>query len=269
MEDIINNSSFDERIKKSFYFEQGHLETHLRKIKIEQDPRVFKELMLSSFQLYLNGLLKENQERDPETLDKRLGISNSFLKSLRVIISEFYGQNQCIDIDSIRERIIPHYSSIIKYDSKEISKTRHIIGGELNIRKCAFDIFRGLNNKKIDLVLPIASSGVEPGILIADYLGVDDLLPVRYSRYNQYDKDILTPYSGLEVREQICGKNILIVDDTISSGYTASKVIKWAKRYYSPGEIYFASIYSFCKPENCMRYKDVKFLYKHNLKKVL
>jgi len=138
---------------------------------------------------------------------------------------------------------MPHDSALVRHGSKSEYKGRHLFGQEDHVAHYASDISKVLSNERIDLIIPIASGGFEPSALTADYLGVDKMFPLRYSRVSRTDSKVLVP-SRAPVRypkQQIKGKRILIIDDIVGSGRTLSQFAKWIRRH-SPTKVYFAVV---------------------------
>lgn len=110
------------------------------------------------------------------------------------------------------------------------------------------DVVKGLKGRDVDLIIPIASGGFEPGVLVADYLEVYNILPVRYycTRSGGKIRDDRGPYFAAyapkdHLEKLISGKNCLIVDDLATSTMSFSCSLNLVKSY-SPKDIYFAVI---------------------------
>lgn len=71
--------------------------------------------------------------------------------------------------------------------------------------------------EKIETVIPVASGGLEPGIVASEALDAD-LSVLRYSTNDHEDSQ------PIEVEENYTGRNVLVVDDTSYSGDTLRTV---------------------------------------------
>ncbi len=245
----------------------------LEEIEFQEDPRLFKEAVLGAIQVYFDGLVERNiRPRDPEIWDEQLEALNRMLTGVRKAIVGFYRENQVIPFDEVREMILPYDSRLIKYASKEGYKRRHLIGGERQVKDCAISIVNALGDDEVDLIVPIASGGFEPAALIADYLKVDRLFPVRYSGLRRADRRVLVPsqaHPGYP-KEQIFGNNVLLIDDIVATGATSSRLVQWITEH-SPSKIYFGVICSYQKDlsDSCLqKHKGSEHLYNH-LKKAV
>jgi len=69
------------------------------------------------------------------------------------------------------------------------------------------------------------------------------MFPIRYSPIRRKDGAILVPKQAPPgyVAERIRGTSVLIVDDLVDSGITASKIVEFV-RSFSPHELYFAFV---------------------------
>jgi hypoxanthine phosphoribosyltransferase len=103
--------------------------------------------------------------------------------------------------------------------------------------------YLSLIHEPIDLIIPVASGGFEPAAIIAYYLGISKMFPVRFSVSSRKDKRVLVPsqaprnYSA----KNIADKTVLIVDDVVATGTTTQKLTDWIRKF-DPAKIYFAIV---------------------------
>ncbi|MDO8516557.1 MAG: phosphoribosyltransferase [Nanoarchaeota archaeon] len=203
----------------------------LKNIEKNSDPRNFKEALLRINQLYYDGLIElekqENWEEQEEILKKLINTSSEF-------IGQFYRNFNYVPIKKTREIILPLEESLIKYSSKLKAKPRHLSGEECNIRDFANNLEEKLKHENIDLIIPIMSGGFEPAALLKDWLAIDQFLPIRYSSRTKKDDSVLVPALAPEdyIKEQIKGKNILLIDDIKASGKTLHDVNQFLKQNF-------------------------------------
>ena len=229
----------------------------LKKVRTEKDPAEFKEALLSVAQVYFDVLIEENRRKNrwflfwkkktirggPEIWAEQEEALKALLSGIQMTVSGFYRNNRNVSFSDVKEVVLPHDSALIKYGVKKVSKRRHLYGLEGDVGGHIPEVVKALEGEKINLIIPIASGGFEPAALTADYLGVDYMLPVRYSYLSKDDLKVLIPQHAPDdySQRQIKGSNVLIVEDIIASGRTASQVTKWAKKY-SPAKVYLSAI---------------------------
>jgi len=239
-----NKVGTSKKLKPVYDFKVGNLPELLKKIECETEPKAFKEAVLRSTQLYFDGIIEEKDRfLNIYTWKRQSEALNALLRGMKTTVVSYYNNNKEIPLDEVREAILPYASWLVKYGSEWKCKSRHLEGRESHVRKYAAKIASALEGEKVDLIIPVASGGFEPAALAADCLGMDQLLPIRYSRVSKLDSRVLVPKQAPNnhARQNIQEKNILLVDDIVASGNTISRVIGWAARY-SPAKIYFAVV---------------------------
>ena len=193
-QDTINNSR--DKLPKTFsrVFVGVHLSGLLKEIESQRDPNNFKEALLSSIQLYFDGLVEGRSELpNPEVWAEQLETLNALLRATGTTVSAFYRKNSEIPFDEVREVIMPYDSRLIKHGSKSEYKERHLAGKEQQVGNYAANIADVLESEEVDLIMPVASGGFEPALLTADYLGLKHIFPIRYSRVSRNDNGVLVP----------------------------------------------------------------------------
>jgi len=246
----------------------------LKEIESQRDPRKFKEAVLRGIQLYFDGLVEgRSGHPNPEAWAEQLEALNAMLSGVGMTVAAFYRQNQEIPFDEVRETIMPYDSRLIRHGSQKGCKNRHLAGSEHQVGSYAVKVANALESEEVDLVIPVASGGFEPAVLTADYLGVNQLFPIRYSRVSRTDGGVLVPtqapvdYS----MQQISGNRILLVDDIVASGATASKLAQWVKNY-DPAKVYFAVVQGggrYLCNSGFHSHQNSQHLYKHEREAVL
>ena len=241
----------------------------LKSIEHERDPHAFKEEILNLNQLYFDGLVEnQNKSLDPNIWAEQSKTLNALLNGMKQTIVPFYRRHQHIPFDEVLETILPYSSLLIKHGSQNVFKTRWFKGREADVQNSVEIITKTLAKAKIDLILPVASGGFEPAILVADYLEIDDLFPIRYSQYSRKDEKVLVPTQAPQnyTQQHISGNKILFVEDGIDSGATASKLSSWITQY-DPKKVYFAVIQASSHDlthSSLHRHKNSRHLYKHH-----
>ncbi|MDP3989599.1 MAG: phosphoribosyltransferase [archaeon] len=228
----------------SYAFEEAKLSELLKEIESQRDPRKFKEAVLKGIQLYFDGLVEGRSEiKDSEVWEEQLEVLNAMLRGVGMTVVAFYRQNQEIPFDDIRNAIMPYDSRLIRHGSQKGCKKRHLDGSEDQVGRYAMKVANALEGEEVDLIIPVASGGFEPAVLVADYLGVNQLFPIRCSRMSRNDSGVLVPVQApLDYPiHQISGNRILLVEDIVASGATASKLAQWVENY-DPAKVYFAVV---------------------------
>ena len=180
-----------------------------------------------------------------------------------------------VPFSDVREVVLPHESALIKYGSKKECKYRHLCGDEDFVGPQISELSEALKDEGVNLIISIASGGFEPAALTADYLGVNQIFPVRYSHLSHYDKKVLVPQYTPDnySQRQIQGKAVLIIDDIFDTGRTASAITKWAKKH-GPTKIYFAFVRKIVGDKNFLSNPDMhqsenyRYLYQEKGKKI-
>jgi adenine/guanine phosphoribosyltransferase-like PRPP-binding protein len=216
---------------KSFGRNEGDGSTLSKLIELlqtERNPRCFKDDMLMMTQLYFDGLI--DSSIDTALIADQRKTLETLLRATKICVSGFYRSKGAIDYDAVLKTIMPCRNKIIMYGSEEEARIRHLINCEYKIDACINDDIIGvLGASKIDLIIPVASGGFEPALLIADYIEVNRMLPVRYSINRGNDDYVMIPQgvSWDAVKGLMENRNVLIVDDISETGITAKKVAEW------------------------------------------
>jgi phosphoribosylpyrophosphate synthetase len=154
------------------------------------------------------------------------------LHNTGLAVSRYYRREENMvryDCTEIFASMDIHRSNIIASGSKKLCKFRNLKYSEDEVKACIGASIDLLNKAGINLIIPVASGGFEPALLVADYLGVSNLFPIRYSIAHRFDKEVRIPRNiPLPMASQtINGKNVLIVDDISDTGNTAKRIAKW------------------------------------------
>jgi hypothetical protein len=207
----------------------------IKKEKDRYDNRTFKENVLKIGQIYFDDLFES--KRPSEEGEKK--VYDNLLMAMELTVTGFY--NHDIPKDAVRRLIFPNKYHLLECQSKP--KSRHLSGGENEVANFSESLLHYLKMLGVDTVTPIASGGFEPAILISDLLGAPSFLPLRYSSYGRSDTKVLYPpfVSDEKISSMICDKNVIIIDDVVSSGKSSCMVAN-SLETYEPNKIYFACI---------------------------
>lgn len=153
----------------------------------------------------------------------------------------------------ISERIDPVYDTIVKIPSS--NELNNIFMDRLNkIIKCDNSIYASLSKLDPDIVW---MDGVdfekmtkeEIEILEKDFMKMDDVFSFKFISTNlrKYIKKIYNQnwiHDQLDVADKINNKNVLILDDTISTGSTISLFTKEILNMYVPDKVTIITLFS-------------------------
>ncbi|MBI4919060.1 hypothetical protein HY837_03960 [archaeon] len=199
----------------------------LETLETERRPRFFKELVLGILQFYFDGLL---QVYDTEKRDEQSKVLKSLLESACITVDGFYGEG--IPFDQVKEKLLPLNYTLCDVCEPVRAEKRRLSWQEWSVEKYGRITAQLLKNKNIDVIVPIAAGGFEPAVLNAVDLGVNNIFPVRFSYWTRRDSKVLLPVcieSKESVKQQLQGKNVLVVEDIIFFGRSAIRVIDWLK----------------------------------------
>ena len=235
------NDFFNKDIKENRKV-KGTLPELLKLIEsTEENPIRFKEAVLGIIQLYFDGLIDNKGIKDPEIWKEQSETLEAVIEGVKLTLTSYYRSTEDY-FPVVREVLLSQDSRLIRYGSDKYSVRGHLSGSESEIMGYANDLSAFLR-ESIDLIIPITSGGFEPALLTAYDLKIDEILPVRYSRYRYNDHTVSVPFQlPLEYMEQrINDKVILVVDDITCIGETASKVIGFVEKYF-PSKILFTTV---------------------------
>ena len=242
LERSVSNSVIDSNYSEIF---AGYtLPKLLKRIETETNPGKFKEIMLRAIQLYFDGLVEGNFSlKEPDIWAKQEEALNAILLAVRMTVSGFYITNKDVPFSNVRDTLLPHDSILIQYGSKRSGADRRLQGKEFEIESYAKSVAQALQGKKVDLIVPVASGGFEPAAITAGYMGAEDMFPIRHSPFRRKDDAILVPKQAPPgyVTERFRGASVLVIEDLVDSGITASKIVEFV-RSFSPHELYFAFV---------------------------
>lgn len=216
----------------------------LKHIETQKDPRRFKEAMLRAVQLYFDGLVEQSTfRRNPQIWQEQEEALKAILSGVQLTVAGFYRHGGEVPFSSVRELVMPYERAIVTHGSGKACKGRHLAGNESQVGSYAISVADALREEKVDLVIPVASGGFEPATLTADYLGVSQMFPIRFSRVSRSDGGVLLPSQSPKryAQQQVEGRNILVVDDIVASGKTTEEIANWL-RGLNPARVYFAVV---------------------------
>jgi len=157
------------------------------------------------------------------------------------LMANFY-RGEAIDYEGVWGWVEENEELLIKFSSRKESKSQHLSNCINGKSRFGSDL-RFLENERIDSVVPIASDGIESGLLAGELLDAE-VIPVRYSRMARREGTVKFPkcHPREKFNERfVTGKNVLVVEGYCCTGETSKKVIDTI-REGGPDSLYFAAV---------------------------
>lgn len=242
----------DEILNVKPYTFNYKLDDYLEMIQEENNPLDFREQFLAITQLYYDGILNNQRWSDnvfglkSKEFSLKLEILDKLILSGKVAIGSFYG-GKGIDADDVRDIFMPYKSDILRYGETDTpSKTRYLRSDWSDVQDFGIALQERLNDKVKfpDVIVSVASGGLEPAYLAMHITEKDDLFVLRYSTEREdfgvqvfgKDKDY---FDGKDLKD----KNVFVIDDIIETGITMFNVLRYIFNL-KPSELYGSSVYS-------------------------
>ena len=208
-------------------------------LESEDDPHKFRSGLLIAVRRYFDELV--GGIHPDQAAANYYEAFNAGLNGLRIALSS-YNRDYNINYEAVRNKIRPFVDKIPALFGTE---TRRLETWDRPFPPKYFlkEVEIKLREQCIDLVVPIAAAGLEPACILADTLGVKDVFAIRYSplRLKDYSVKIPAGIPESHLSSIFTGKNVLIVDDIVSTGKTMQEAMNWVSRY-SPAMVNFTAI---------------------------
>jgi len=197
----------------------------------EENPLKFRAMYFDIMQLYFDFLVDKVQiTPEQEKIWGNLCIAG------KNFVGSFYRGNG-IDSDSFNYLVDPNLEKILGIAGNEedsSSKHRHCAHIENKIMRFGVSLPEWVEKNLVpDTLVSVATGAFEPTFLAMDILEMDYMLPIRYSKAGRTDRipRILengdNSYPGCHIH----GKNVLVVEDVISSGESIEKVSEFVRSF--------------------------------------
>ena len=176
----------------------------------------------------------------------KLEILDKLILSGKIAVGSFY-EGKGIDADEVRSIFMPYISDILRYgDADTPSKTRHLRRYLSDVQDFGIALQERLDSKVKfpDVIVSVASGGLEPAYLAMHITEKDDLFVLRYSTEREdsgvqvFGKDS-NYFDGKDLKD----KNVFVIDDIIETGTTMFNVLRYIFNL-KPSELYGSSVYS-------------------------
>ena len=242
----------DEILSVKSYTFSYKLDDYLEMIQEDNNPLDFKEQLLAVTQLYYDGILNNQRWSDnvfglkSKEFSLKLEILDKLILSGKVAVGSFY-EGKGIDADEVRDIFMPYISDILKYgDAEADSKTRHLRSNWSDVQDFGIVLQERLDSKVKfpDVIVSVASGGLEPAYLAMHITEKDDLFVLRYSTERNDSKVQVfgrdnNYFDGNDLKD----KNVFVFDDIIETGTTMFNVLRYIFNL-KPSELYGSSVYS-------------------------
>ncbi len=242
----------DEILSVKPYTFNYKLADYLKMIQEDNNPLDFKEQLLAVTQLYYDGILNNQRWSDnvfglkSKEFSLKLEILDKLILSGKIAVGSFY-EGKGIDADEVRSIFMPYISDILRYgDADTPSKTRHLRRYLSDVQDFGIALQERLDSKVKfpDVIVSVASGGLEPAYLAMHITEKDDLFVLRYSTEREdsgvqvFGKDS-NYFDGKDLKD----KNVFVIDDIIETGTTMFNVLRYIFNL-KPSELYGSSVYS-------------------------
>lgn len=255
-----------------------YLNELIKKIENEKNPMDFKEQLLAITQLYFDSTFDSTSyacfliEQNPDEWNTQSEVLDKLILAGKNAIGSFYSGDG-IDLDSVKEIILPYADSIIKYGPEaSIPKVRHLRGLYQNVQTFGIELQKTFDyTKPIDTLVCIASGAFEPSFLAMNIKEKEDLVVMRYSVAGRDDKHVKVPNGASEryLKSKIEDKTVLVVEDVVCEGGTLAEVMKYSSGF-RPDELYGISVKGYCrklpKIDIELLSAEQPFIYRYNQK---
>ena len=242
----------DEILSVKSYTFSYKLDDYLEMIQEENNPVDFKEQLFMITQLYYDGILNNQRWSDnafglkSKEFSLKLEILDKLILSGKVAVGSFY-EGKGIDADEVRDIFMQYISDILKYgDTEADSKTRHLRSNWSDVQDFGIVLQERLDSKVKfpDVIVSVASGGLEPAYLAMHITEKDDLFVLRYSTERNDSKVQVfgrdnNYFDGNDLKD----KNVFVFDDIIETGTTMFNVLRYIFNL-KPSELYGSSVYS-------------------------
>ena len=258
--------------------ENKSLPVLLKKLEQEKHPRNFKDQLLGITQLFFDSIV-ESEKGNWEEQEK---VFSALVEAGKLTVGSYYQEEPFnpsnfdeepappgeINFDKVKELIFPSANMLMSQyflgdrESKERWVTHYSsytdFGRELNVALGNYfehmkkwrSIPQEMENQykmvkdlpKIETIATIASGGFEAAYLAMNILGVDNLMPFRYSHESRDDSEVRFPKLAPEDDgAAIEGKSVLLIDDIIGSGKTIREGTKYVMGK-NPKELFVSTV---------------------------
>ena len=187
-------------------------------------PGMFKNNYLGIMQLFFDRMIS-HPASSSSALKKRKATMEKLIVGGIVCVGGFYRR---IDRkDKVRKMILPHSEEIIGLGDNVLARGGHLNGDEERVFEFGHSMPKYI--KKVDLIVPVASEGFEPALLLADIYGTSTIFPIRYSHFKMDDKEPVIPsiYSPEDCNKIIKKKRVVVVEGSTGSGTSIGEVAKF------------------------------------------
>ncbi|MGV8152240.1 MAG: phosphoribosyltransferase [Candidatus Nanoarchaeia archaeon] len=192
--------------------------------------------------LYFNSLIENSSSQNHSTLSKTL---DDMLQAIKLTTSQYYNNRKIEKKSIIKDLVLENNGVLIENSMYQISHEKHLKYDDFKyIKKSCESISDIMKEYDLELIMPIATGGFEPAGVIASNINNLNIFPIRYSRLNKNDKNVLVPKYITEemVNKKIKDKKVLVIDDFISGGTTAQKTLDWVYSF-KPEKLYFSPVF--------------------------
>lgn len=236
-------------------------------IEAKHTPEIVKEGLLEMLQLYTDGLVEkpkgtEEDEREKrETLNSLCNITTDSLVAfyreqqlnieraakLKEIYGDEFEANQILALE-YKERVKglnDIKEAVINHSLPGLSKYRHLKSREVMVQRFLKNFAACYGERNFGIIVGIASGAIEPALLLSAVLEKPTTF-LRMSHVSKFDRETRVPsfYTKEEIEGLFKGKDVIIVEDLVSSGESLAGVMEKVKQY-NPNSIVAGIVLNF------------------------
>ncbi len=207
--------------------DNGTIESLLNGIESTDSPGKTLSGVCKISQLYIDGLLSIKEQ--PEYSELQRGVLDSLMRCGMLSAKAVYEGRSNL-LPEIKNELSKNSEEFKRICADRVSRSKYLEKSRPLIMNFRKDIEKLLLEEPFDTVIAISAGGLEPAFAIASLRDTMKLMPIRLSPYMMLDTDIRVPYacSGSYLDEKMREKRVLVVDDSVFSGFTIYNAMRFA-----------------------------------------
>jgi hypothetical protein len=204
-----------------------------KRLETRKRPFIVERAFLGILQLYYNGLVDgfgPTCHSSSRNIMGKLDLLSKLLATGTKCVGRFYREG--VPYDPIREEVLPYTKDIIRWGSNENVGFYHLNTSPKEVFRFGQLAPENIQHSP-EVIVPVATEGFEPALLLASIYEDVDIFPVRYSKCRKNDVQVKIPKGMFRsgVSKKIKNKKVVALEGTVSSGDSFGKVIRFIKEF--------------------------------------
>ncbi len=219
------------------------LDGYIRYIEKSSDDKSVMTALVELSRSYSDGLrrYKSTKNTEASVLDAQKSGLEGILGACRSYVNKIYYKEPLdAPIETQLEEISPQLKTFTY--RKSLNRMNHIESGSkdyFDFKQLAHEVLTRLS---IDTIVYISGGGLEAACIAAKETHCKSIVPIIYSRYLHKDTKVTVPrVVDNSIKNEVSGKNVLVVDDWIYEGTTMEKALKFVASF-EPANLYGAAV---------------------------